>query len=153
MTSPAAASCSSLPFVTGGHDPLAVPLAAVAWALGRVGLLLELNRFHNRTGRLPVPELIGKRPAVTCEGKGPAGMGGPCGRASLGVRGDFLALDDALPSIVPSPEPRAVLQMHPAHPPIDAARRDPIEFAGQHRPAGIRERHAALQHATVFNGR
>jgi hypothetical protein len=29
-----------LPFVPGGHDPLAVPLAAVAWAVGRVGLLL-----------------------------------------------------------------------------------------------------------------
>jgi hypothetical protein len=29
-----------LPFVPTGHDPLAVPLAAVAWTLGRVGLLL-----------------------------------------------------------------------------------------------------------------
>ena len=29
-----------LPFVPGGHDPLALPLAAVAWALGRVGVLL-----------------------------------------------------------------------------------------------------------------
>ena len=29
-----------LPFVPGGHDPLAVPLSALAWALGRVGLLL-----------------------------------------------------------------------------------------------------------------
>ena len=29
-----------LPFVPGGHDPLAVPLSAMAWALGRVGLLL-----------------------------------------------------------------------------------------------------------------
>ena len=29
-----------LPFVPGGHDPLAVPLSAMAWALGRVGLVL-----------------------------------------------------------------------------------------------------------------
>ena len=29
-----------LPFFPGGHDPLAVPLSAMAWALGRVGLLL-----------------------------------------------------------------------------------------------------------------
>ncbi len=29
-----------LPFVPGGHDPLAVPLSAMAWAVGRVGLLL-----------------------------------------------------------------------------------------------------------------
>ena len=29
-----------LPFVPGGHDPLAAPLSAIAWALGRVGLLL-----------------------------------------------------------------------------------------------------------------
>jgi hypothetical protein len=29
-----------LPFFPGGHDPLAVPLSAIAWALGRVGLLL-----------------------------------------------------------------------------------------------------------------
>jgi hypothetical protein len=29
-----------LPFVPGGHDPLAVLLSALAWALGRVGLLL-----------------------------------------------------------------------------------------------------------------
>ena len=29
-----------LPFLPGGHDPLAVPLSAMAWALGRVGLLL-----------------------------------------------------------------------------------------------------------------
>ena len=29
-----------LPFFPGGHDPLAGPLSAMAWALGRVGLLL-----------------------------------------------------------------------------------------------------------------
>ena len=29
-----------LPFFPGGHDPLARPLSAMAWALGRVGLLL-----------------------------------------------------------------------------------------------------------------
>ena len=29
-----------VPFFPGGHDPLAVPLSAIAWALGRVGLLL-----------------------------------------------------------------------------------------------------------------
>ena len=29
-----------LPFAPGGHDPLAVPLAAMAWVLGRMGLLL-----------------------------------------------------------------------------------------------------------------
>jgi hypothetical protein len=29
-----------LPFLPGGHDPLAIPLSAIAWALGRVGLLL-----------------------------------------------------------------------------------------------------------------
>jgi hypothetical protein len=29
-----------LPFVPGGHDPLAVPVSGIAWALGRVGLLL-----------------------------------------------------------------------------------------------------------------
>jgi hypothetical protein len=29
-----------LPFAPAGHDPLAVPLSAMAWVLGRVGLLL-----------------------------------------------------------------------------------------------------------------
>ena len=29
-----------LPFFPGGHDPLAAPLSAMAWVLGRVGLLL-----------------------------------------------------------------------------------------------------------------
>lgn len=29
-----------LPFFPGGHYPLAVPLSAMAWALGRAGLLL-----------------------------------------------------------------------------------------------------------------
>jgi uncharacterized membrane protein YdcZ (DUF606 family) len=29
-----------LPFVPGGHDPLAVPLSAISWALGRIGLVL-----------------------------------------------------------------------------------------------------------------
>ena len=64
-----------------------------------------------------------------------------------------VGLDDALPSVIPSPEPDPALQMHPTEPPVDAAGCDPIEFAGQHRPAGVGERHAALQHATFFNGR
>lgn len=37
---PIVIAATFLPFLPGGHDPLALPLSAMAWALGRVGLLL-----------------------------------------------------------------------------------------------------------------
>ena len=51
------------------------------------------------------------------------------------------SFDDVLASVVPSPDAAAALQMHAAQPAIDAAHRDPVLLTGQHRPAGVRERH------------
>jgi hypothetical protein len=45
-----------LPFASGGHDPLAVPLAAMAWVLGRVGLLLvPVGALWLWVERMPAP--------------------------------------------------------------------------------------------------
>ena len=52
-----------LPFAPGGHDPLAVPLATMAWGLGRAGLMLvPIGLLWARSGVRPgwlVPLTVG----------------------------------------------------------------------------------------------
>src|SRR5262249_10295614 len=62
--------------------------------------------------------------------RGPAARGGP-------ARTHALRSDDALARVIPSPEARAALEVHAAQPPVNAARRHPVAFAGDHRSAGV----------------
>src|SRR6185436_3159625 len=65
--------------------------------------------------------------------------------ASMADSLGYGSLDESLCGVVPPPDAAAGAEVHAAEPAVDAAERNPVGPAGQHRAAGVGERDGAPQ--------